>query len=1144
MKKFASDKHSFVHDKSFNLNRFRKPKVLRNMNLKRIMSVVRCLLTTIVFFNAFGAWAGSEVHVETAGTLSSLLTTTERELKITGAINGTDVKYLRELIDAGTVTILDLSEVNIVKGGSAYFIDDAGKSYKTENNIIGQYMFRDCKKLRTIQLPQNITAILANAFSQSGIREIDIPNSVSQLGGDAFAYCSALAKVVIGKRVSRMDQGVFYSSPVTKAYVKPLSPPSPPAYLFSSNPTIYVYSDVLADYKETDWKTYGRLVGRLENYYPLDEDPSDNVNSLCATFFEDVACTQLKAEYQAISDEALGEAFAAAGMPDFMTTIAVKLKNDSWAPYEKDFRIHDYNAYSDAAYWNTKMKSTGGSYMGNPTGIYSTTLDPLYVFVGDDIPEDATLYIKGCVGNELITNAKSGTKLTKGLNVIDGLTDALYYIVYTAATESMTKTLDQWPDITIHIEGGAVNGYYDVARKSDTDYKALLTAARHELFTVKSRHAVFNFKRSTYRTVWPRTIDKSINWFDSLFVWERDLMGMTLAVASGQRAGAPYYLTGGEAVYPIYYNNPGFAIEGTSADAGYANSTPYRTCYNSVECIRNSFDVSRYDLDDWCSAHENGHNNQSAINLEGGTESSNNLFSNYIRYLDGLVTSGGSPLSVVMEEYARREPFFIRNVDSQLRMYWQLYLYYHLGQKNTSFYPNLFKALREDPIKVWGDSNGSSLKFVRKACEVAQEDLTDFFTAYGFFIPFNNLAIEDYGAHTMTVRQSDINATLSAIQQYPKNRTTLFVEDRVDYVLTTDFLTTAGKKRREAEKVGQCGDIGQFTSYLPDAASPGSYTFLQADSLYAMEGEGGVGFIMLDQLNNIVYAANAFNYCIPTSVGSDFTLFSIDADGTLHEVAKAGEGAEYVYLNTPGTLADSLSAKVIKATVGGGINGSDFLLMRQLIADGNLASLDLTDATVKAGGQAYYESYRTSSNVLGSHAFHECRQLIAIRLPKGITKIDAVAFANSGLREITIPERVTFVGEDAFAYCQSLNRVIIGSRVKTLSKGVFYSSPVKDAFVLAKTPPAISSYLFSSKPTVHVYASVLEAYKASDWKEYNLVGDLDDYEEITAVEAPRMDSSILSGQSETPTYDLFGRRVTVLKPGTVYIRGGKKFVTR
>ena len=183
-----------------------------------------------------------------------------------------------------------------------------------------------------------------------------------------------------------------------------------------------------------------------------------------------------------------------------------------------------------------------------------------------------------------------------------------------------------------------------------------------------------------YRSLFPRTIDKNICWFDSLVVWEKDLMGFTHAVYTGERAGAPYYLTGGEDIFPTYYNNPCFAIEGSSSDAGYANSTPYRTCYNSVECIRNSFDVSRYELDDWCSAHENGHNNQGAINLEGGTEASNNLFSNYIRYLDGLVTSVGSPLTTVMDEFARNEPFYFRDVNSQLRMYWQLYLYYHLAQ--------------------------------------------------------------------------------------------------------------------------------------------------------------------------------------------------------------------------------------------------------------------------------------------------------------------------------------------------------------------------------------------------------------------------------------------------------------------------------
>ena len=1116
------------------------------MNKCIIMNAMRMFLLLFVCGFSVQTMAQSVVHVDKAGTLSTLLPASDKELTVTGSINGTDVKYLRQLINEGGVTTLDLSGVRIVKGGEAYY-----DSYTTENDIIGSFMFRECAKLRSIVLPTTVTAIRSNAFSKSGLQKVDIPNSVSQLGGDAFAYCGSLATVVLGSRVAKMDQGVFYQSPVTKAYVKPMSPPNVPAYLFSSSPKVYVYTDALADYRASDWKQY-TLMGRLEDTYPKEADPTETVNALLPTYFEDAACTQLKAEYQAMSDEALTSAMTEGGMPDFMVNIALKLKNDSWAAYEKDFRIHSYNAFSDAAYWNTEMKSTGGSYMGNPTGIYADELAPLYVFVDADVSEDATLYLAGCVGNDLISNAKSGKKLQKGLNIIDGVKDALYYVVYTADTKSMTKTLDEWPDIKIHIEGGAVNGYYDVARHSDKDYLAILKADKHERFTVKSQHALFNFKTSTYKTVWPKTIDKSINWFDSLAVWQRDLMGYTVAVASGQRAGAPFYLTGGEAIFPIYYNNPNFAIEGTSGDAGYANSTPYRTCYNSVDCIRNSFDVSRYELDDWCSAHECGHNNQGAINLEGGTEVSNNLFSNYIRYVDGLVTSVGSPLSTVMEEGAYHTPFFIRNVNSQLRMYWQLYLYYHLAQKNTSFYPNLFKELREDPLKLWGSNgNTSALKFVRKVCEVAQEDLTEFFTAYGFFETFRNMPIDDYGAHTMTMRQTDIDKTLAEIAQYPKNRTILFIEDRADYVLTTDFLTTAGKKRRDSERVGQCGDLGQFTDYLNGSATIDGYTFLQADSLYAMEGEGGIGFLMQDAEGKMVYAANAKNFCIPTCVGNDFTIYSVDADGTLHETSKAGEGSQYVWLDKMGTLSDTLDNQVIKAIVGGTINGTDFKYMRKLITEENLASIDLTEATIKSGGTAYYESYRTSANTMGSHVFYGLKKLMAIRLPENLTKIAENAFASSGLREITIPDGVTSVGGDAFAYCDLLSRVIIGEKVKTMAQGVFYSSEVKDAYVKALTPPTVNNYLFSSKPTIHVYASALAAYQASRWAEFGtLVGDLEKYDDLlTGIEDRGMNQKAngqwSNGQvQEVPVFDLFGRKVSRMKPSSIYIRDGKKIVTR
>ena len=1105
------------------------------MQGKSFIGLCGLLLATLAGFTSTGVWADTVVNVVHAGTLSSLLKETDPELKVTGSINGTDAKYLRSLVVDGRVTSLDLSEARIVSGGVAYY-----ENYKTENDVLGEQMFVDCQKLRYIVLPPSLTAIGSNAFARSGLKKIDIPNSVSRLGGDAFAYCGSLDTVVIGSRVTRLDQGVFYSSSVKRAFVKPITPPATPAYLFSSNPTIRVYSDALDDYKASGWKEYGSIVGKLEDYFPQEEDSASIVNNLREKWFDDAACTELKAEYRHMSDAELTASMTDDGMPAFMIAIAIKLKNDDWATYEKDFRIHSYNAFSDASYWNDKMGSSGGSYMGNPTGIYTKDLDPLYVFVNEDVAADATLYIAGCVGNDLVTKAKAGQRLKKGLNIVDGSKNALFYIVYTADTRAMTKPLSEWPDLKIHIEGGTVNGYYDVTRHSDADYRSLLTRATHELFTIKGGEALFNFKKTTYKKIWPKSIDRSICWFDSLTVWQKELMGFCASVASGQRAASPYCLTGGEAIFPIYYNNPSFAIEGKEGDAGYANSTPYRTSYNSVDCIQNSFMI-RWEMDDWCAGHECGHNNQHFINLEGGTEVSNNLFANVVRYLDGMVTSVGSPLSTIAGEYATHTPYFIRDVNSQLRMYYQLYLYFHQAQKNTSFYPELFKAFREDPMTLWKNSNNSSLKFVRKVCELAQEDLTDFFTLYGFFEPFNNLSIEDYGAHTMTVRQRDIDKTLAEISQYPKNRTLSFIEDRADYVLTTGFLTTAGKKRRDSEQVGQCGDLGQFTTFLPGGCEPSNYVYLQADSIYGMEGTGGVGFLVLDNEEKMLSAANSLTFCVPTSLGEDFKIYSVDADGTLHEVTFAGSGAEAVTLETSGTLADSLSTTVIKATIGGPLNGTDFKYLRQLNASGHLAAIDLTDAKILSGGSAYYESYRTSLNTLGERAFSGCLKLIAFHLPESITKIGSNAFSNTGLREIVIPDEVISVGGDAFAYCKQLSTVTVGAKVKTMSQGVFYSSAVKHAYVKPTTPPSVSSYLFSSKPIIHVYAKALAAYKASAWAEYGtLVGDLDDYLDIDVIPVDEE----MNAEADAPVYDLLGRRVQDLQPATLYIRNGRKFIIR
>ena len=1111
--------------------------------MKNFSFTIFCIFLSILCITGN---AQTVIHVETAGTLPTMLSSSEKELKVTGIINGTDIKYIRSLVTAGTVTSLNWSEVKIVAGGEAYF-----ESFTTQDDVIGQKMFYNCTKLQTMVLPKTITSIQGTAFAGTGLKQIDIPNSVITLGGDCFAYCGSLATVVIGQKVKNLSQGVFYNSSVKKAYVKPLSPPSTPGYLFSSNPQIYVYTESVTDYNGSGWKSYGTIYGGLEDTYPLEEDANTIAKKMCSKFFEDAACTQLKSEYQAMSDEDLTAALTEVGMPELIITTALKVKNETWAEYEQDFRIHSYKAYSDANYWNEKLWIRSASYMGNPTGIYTKNNgDPLFVFVDEDVPSDATLYIASAGVDQMITNAKSGQKLQKGLNIIDGEANKLYFILYTADSKSMNKRLSEWPEMKIHIEGGKVDGYFDASRHTDTDYKKLLNAAANSTFVCKGKHSVMNIRTSVLKQTYPSKIAKAVACLDSISVWEKDLSGMTEAVVNGEKAGAPFYLTGGDAFYPGYFNNPTYADNDSPGSVAHATEYGIHISLDASKTFLNPY-VSNYDENG--TAHEFGHQLQFPIMLCGFTEGTNDIFSNYCRFHVGHRTTSGNPLTTTMQEFVNRVPFNIRNVNNScLRLFFSLYLYYHQAQKNTSFFPELFKALRADRMESMGDgaidNNKSNLKFVRKVCEIAQEDLTDFFTVYGFFEPTNNLYVYDYGKHYVTTRQADIDKTKEEISKYPvKNTGIIFIEDRVASIPTTNFVTTAGQQRLGYEP-GLCGDLGQFTSYLPGGCEPSSYTYMQADSLYSMEGTGGLGFLMLDPEGNIAYAANAKNFCIPMSVERNFTIYSIDADGSMHEVSPAGNGVQSVYLPKAGQLSKCMSDMTIKLILSGKINGTDIKYMRQLINQKHLQSIDLTDAQVLAGGSAYYQTYTTASNTIGEYAFQGFSKLISIKLPQTLTKIGSNAFSNSGLRMIDIPDKVTSVGEDAFAYCNDLTSVIIGKGARTLSKGTFYGSNVKEVYVKALTPPSVGSYLFSSNPTIHVYASSLEQYKASGWADYGtIVGDLEDYEELisgiqkveNSIDTPH--SSILKSQT---IYDLQGRPATNLKPGNIYIQGGKKIIAQ
>ena len=122
------------------------------------------------------------ITLEKAGTLPDRIASSKKNkitnLKIIGEINGTDLRMIREMAGSnstgnftdGKLSVLDLSEAKIVKGGDCYL--NNGYDY-TSNDVIGSRAFLGCSVLTSLTLPAGITSIGDEAFQGcSGLTSI------------------------------------------------------------------------------------------------------------------------------------------------------------------------------------------------------------------------------------------------------------------------------------------------------------------------------------------------------------------------------------------------------------------------------------------------------------------------------------------------------------------------------------------------------------------------------------------------------------------------------------------------------------------------------------------------------------------------------------------------------------------------------------------------------------------------------------------------------------------------------------------------------------------------------------------------------------------------------------------------------------
>ena len=361
--------------------------------------------------------------------------------------------------------------------------------------------------------------------------------------------------------------------------------------------------------------------------------------------------------------------------------------------------------------------------------------------------------------------------------------------------------------------------------------------------------------------------------------------------------------------YGEYYNHHGLAY-GTRSGYMYGSwdhcGYHINTTHSILTCIATEAGPT------WGPAHEIGHQHQALYTLNGEMEVTNNTFANIAVWYMGMGTSrvNGTEgnLAHVYDNFKAGNYIFGNNIWALTQRYYRLWLYYHRAGNNTQFYPRLFELIRQKPMeRSYGSgsemrpndkgvmeetgfqlTNGyrSYLHFYKLCCEAAQEDLTEFFRAYGCFVPVDGAFQGDYTNSKYYTTQKEIDKAIAEVKAkgYPVNNKVLFINDCTDRVTYGHD----GKTRRtywDGESGGgKNAETGLFVDYLRGEPITGEYLYSLIDlKLSISGGQGALGFAVYNKQGEIQAFSNNHTFYLNKDVANmlrsgEATLYAVGAD--------------------------------------------------------------------------------------------------------------------------------------------------------------------------------------------------------------------------------------------------------------------------
>ncbi len=696
-----------------------------------------------------------------------------------------------------------------------------------------------------------------------------------------------------------------------------------------------------------------------------------------AAIFADGACTILKDDYASMSVEDIKADGYYIALPATLQKMVLKVRNNEWAEdnaddakgdwsgeYAKKFRVQMYEPYSIAGDITSWIGINSHANNDNPTGIYVPAAGNVFIMVEGEIKQGATLRIVEAGSNNRILNATTGgNTLRQGLNVVN-FTQAggMLYICYNVDTynpngiDDATRfpyKLSEFAPLKIHIEGGAINGFYNacgdfLAGKTydgvtyngdlwkeitgasvdnDADWEYMEARANLSVLPVLGHRQILLFSLGETegnngmayylpenievpQTPYNRTkkwsdydmgcdpstgrINIMVEAWDRIMYSELATMGLVSKAdmtkindfyprwnADGTVAAEIYDYSNASSIdgktleefcgvdYSDVFNHHGVAlgVGGNSYMYGGGDHCGYN--HNTMNGV-----IQRLASDagsTWGPGHEIGHQHQALLTLNGLTEVTNNLFANVALWYKGMSTSRyngneGSLEQVLGAFNSEGSDIYTNNIWALTHLYYRLWLYYHLAGNNTQFYPRLFELLRHNPMQKGYNVSGdvSTLHFYKLACQAAGEDLTEFFRAHGYFSIMDDRLVGDYSNSVYEVSQEMIDEAIAEVKEmgYEENLAIIFICDDDE---NATYVQHDGQTQRVIYgETTPNSDFGSVSDFIAGDVATTPYTAtLNSDGTITMSGgEGGVGFLIVNEKGELVSFSNKSTFAL------------------------------------------------------------------------------------------------------------------------------------------------------------------------------------------------------------------------------------------------------------------------------------------